>query len=207
MHIADGIVSGPVLATGFGITAVLAAATMRNVDLEEIPKISVVTAIFFVANFIHIPFVVASIHLILNGLAGVILGKRAFMAIMLGVILQAFFGFGGVSVIGVNSVMLGGGALFAYGIWYCRRFVSIPNREVIFGALAGGLGIFFSGCVLALALVTTGDAFITAAELVLGYHVVLMVLEGIVTGACVGFLLKTRPNLLSGQVETATGKA
>lgn len=199
MHIADGIVSGPVIATGFGVTALIAAATMRNVDLEEIPKISVVTAVFFVANFIHIPLVVASIHLILNGLAGVILGKRAFMAIMLGVVLQAFFGFGGVSVIGVNSVMLGGGALLAYGVWQCRHFVSIPNKEVIFGALAGAMGIFFSGCILALALVTTGEAFITAAQLVLGYHVVLMIIEGAVTGACVGFLLKTKPDLLSCQ--------
>ncbi len=207
MHIADGIVSGPVLATGFGITAVLAAATMRNVDLEEIPKISVVTAVFFVANFIHIPLVVASIHLILNGLAGVILGKRAFMAIMLGVILQAFFGFGGISVIGINSVMLGGGALVANGVWQCRHLVSFPKREVIFGALAGAFGIFFSGCILALALVTTGDAFMTTAKLVLGYHVVLMVLEGAVTGACVGFLLKTRPNLLSGQPDVVAGKA
>lgn len=205
MHIADGIVSGPVLATGFGITAILAAATMRNVDLEEIPKISVVTAVFFVANFIHIPFVVASIHLILNGLAGVILGKRAFMAIMLGVVLQSFFGFGGVSVIGVNSVMLGGGALFAYGIWQCRHLVSIPNREVIFGALAGAFGILFSGCILALALITTGEAFITSAKLVLGYHVILMVLEGAVTGACVGFLMKTKPDLLTGQRALTTG--
>ncbi len=205
MHIADGIVSGPVLAAGFGITAVLAAATMRNVDLEEIPKISVVTAVFFVANFIHIPLVVASIHLILNGLAGVILGKRAFMAIMLGVVLQSFFGFGGVSVIGVNSVMLGGGALIAYGIWQCRYLVSIPNREVIFGALAGAFGIFFSGCILALALVTTGDAFLATAKLVLGYHVVLMILEGAVTGACVGFLMKTKPDLLSGQRALTTG--
>ena len=205
MHIADGIVSGPVIAAGFGITAVLAAATMRNVDLEEIPKISVVTAVFFVANFIHIPLVVASIHLILNGLAGVILGKRAFMAIMLGVVLQAFFGFGGVSVIGVNSVMLGGGALLAYGVWQCRNFVSIPNKEVVFGALAGAMGIFFSGCILALALATTGDAFITTAKLVLGWHVVLMILEGAVTGACVAFLLKTKPDLLSGQRSNKAG--
>ncbi len=205
MHIADGIVSGSVIATGFGVTALLAAVTMRNVELEEIPKISVVTAVFFVANFIHIPLVVASIHLILNGLAGVILGKRAFMAIMLGVVLQAFFGFGGVSVIGVNSVMLGGGALIAYGVWHCRNFVSIPNSEVVFGALAGAMGIFFSGCILALALVTTGEAFMTSAKLVLGYHVVLMIIEGAVTGACVGFLLKTKPDLLSGQRSNKAG--
>ncbi|MFC1749495.1 CbiM family transporter [Pseudomonadota bacterium] len=206
MHIADGIVSGPVIAAGFGITAIIAAATSRNVELDEIPKISVVTAVFFVANFIHIPLVVASIHLILNGLAGVILGKRAFMAIMLGVVLQSFFGFGGVSVIGVNSVMLGGGALIAWGVWQLRNYVSIPNKEVIFGAIAGGLGIFFSGCILALALLTTGEAFLVTAQMVLGYHAVLMIIEGIVTGACVGFLLRAKPDLLSGQQRaTAAG--
>ncbi len=198
MHIADGIVSAPVIATGFALMGALAYATTRNVELEEIPKISVVTAVFFVANFIHIPFVVASIHLIMNGLAGVILGKRAFIAITLGVVLQSFFGFGGVSVIGINAVMLGGGALLAYGIWQLRHLLPIKGGEVVFGALAGGLGIFFSGCVLALALVTTGDAFWVTAQAVLGYHLVLMVIEGAVTGACVGFLLKTKPELLSG---------
>lgn len=198
MHIADGIVSAPVIITGFAVMGALAYATTRNVDLEEIPKISVVTAVFFVANFIHIPFVVASIHLILNGLAGVILGKRAFIAITLGVVLQSFFGFGGVSVIGVNAVMLGGGALMAWGIWQSRHLLKIKGSEVLFGALAGGLGILFSGCILALALVTTGDAFLVTAQAVLGYHLLLMVIEGGVTGACVGFLLKTKPELLAG---------
>jgi cobalt/nickel transport system permease protein len=198
MHIADGIVSGPVIGAGFAVTAVLAAATMRNIDMEEIPKLSVATAVFFVANFIHIPLVVASIHLILNGLVGVILGKRAFVAIMLGVVLQSFFGFGGVTVIGVNSVMLGGGALFAYGIWQLRNYVSIPNKEVVFGALAGALGILFSGCILALALISSGEAFLVSAQAVLGYHVVLMFIEGAVTGACVGFLAKAKPDLLAG---------
>ena len=107
MHIADGILSAPVLAAGFGGTVVIAAATMRKMDLDEIPKVSVMAAVFFVANLIHIPIGPTSIHFILNGLVGVILGPRAFAAIMLGVILQAFlFGFGGVTVIGVNCVML-----------------------------------------------------------------------------------------------------
>lgn len=199
MHIADGIVSGPVIIAGFAGMAVLAAATMRNIEMEEIPKLSVATAVFFVASFIHIPFVVASVHLILNGLIGMILGKRAFVAIMLGIVLQSFFGFGGVTVIGVNSVMMGGGALLAYGVWQLRHYVSIPKKEVVFGTLAGALAIFFSGCILALALATTGEAFLASAKLVLEYHVFLMVLEGAVTGACAGFLAKTKPDLLAGQ--------
>ena len=199
MHIADGIVSGPVIVAGFAVAAGLAAITTRNIETEEIPKISVAIAVFFVANFIHVPLGVVSIHLILNGLVGVLLGKRAFPAIMLGVILQSFFGFGGLSVIGVNSVMLGGGALFAYGVWQLRHKVSIPNKEVIFGGLAGALGIFFSGTILSLALVASGEVFNDAAILALEWHVVLMILEGIVTGACVGFIVKTKPDLLAGQ--------
>ncbi len=204
MHIADGIVSGSVIGAGFAGMAVIAAATMRNIEMDEIPKLSVATAVFFVASFIHIPLGVASIHLILNGLVGMILGKRAFVAIMIGVVLQSFFGFGGMTVIGVNAVMLGGGALLAYGIWQLRHYVTMPNKEVVFGALAGALGLFFSGCILALALVTTGDAFVAAAKLVLGYHLFLMVLEGAVTGACAGFLAKAAPHLLAGQRKVQT---
>src|SRR3989337_1599163 len=96
MHIADGILSAPVLAAGFGGTAILTAVTMRKMGHEEIPKVSVMSAVFFVVNLIHIPIGPTSIHFIMNGLVGVILGKRAFPAIMLGVILQAFlFGFWG----------------------------------------------------------------------------------------------------------------
>ena len=199
MHIADGIVSAPVMIAGFAVTAGLAALTTRHLETEEIPKISVAIAVFFVANFIHVPLGVVSIHLILNGLVGVLLGKRAFPAIMLGVVLQSFFGFGGLSVIGVNSVMLGGGALVAYGVWQLRHKVSIRNKEVIFGGLAGALGIFFSGIILSLALVASGEVFNDAAVLALEWHVVLMIIEGVVTGACVGFIVKAKPDLLAGQ--------
>src|SRR3569832_673704 len=99
MHISDGILSGPVLADGFAGTAMVAGLTLRKMDMEEIPKVSVITAVFFVASLIHVPVGPSSVHLILNGLDGVVLGWRAFPAIMLGIILQAIlFGHGGVSV-------------------------------------------------------------------------------------------------------------
>ena len=204
MHISDGIVSMPVLATGFAATAAMAAVTLKSMDLDEIPKISVATAVFFVASLIHIPIGPASIHLILNGLVGVILGWRAFPAIMIAIILQAIlFGHGGVSVIGVNSVMLGGGALLAYGVWQLRHWVALPRAEVIFGALASASGLFFSGLIMALALVTTGEAFFATAKAVIAAHLVLMVVEGAVAAACIGFLLKVKPDLLAGNRQIA----
>ncbi|MCC7203411.1 MAG: cobalt transporter CbiM [Nitrospirae bacterium] len=203
MHIADGILSAPVLAGGFGGTAVLAAVTMRKMNLEEIPKISVMSAVFFVVNLIHVPIGPTSVHLIMNGLVGVILGPRAFAAIMLGVLLQAFlFGFGGVTVIGVNCIMLGGGALIAYFVWQLRhRFPHGSRLEVIFGALAGATGVFVSGLILALALYTSGEAYWATAGYALAAHVPVMIIEAIVVGACVTFLKKTRPDILWGHVQ------
>ncbi len=199
MHISEGILAGPVLAAGFAGTAVVAALTMRNMDMEEVPKISVITAVFFVASLIHVPVGVSSVHLILSGLVGVVLGKRAFPAVMLGVILQAIlFGHGGVSVIGVNSLMLGGGALAAYAVWQLRHHFSIAKREVIFGGLAGGTALLFSGLVLSLTLLTKGEAFFVTAGAALAAHVPVIIIEAVVVGACAGFLMRVKPAVLAG---------
>ncbi len=200
MHISDGILSAPVLAAGFVGTAALAYVTMRNMDMDEVPKISVITAVFFIASLIHVPVGPSSVHLILNGLVGVVLGWRAFPAIMLGIILQTIlFGHGGVTVIGVNTLMLGGGALIAYLVWQQRHRFSFKNKDVLFGGLAGGAATISSGIILAIALLTTGEEFIVTAKLALGAHVPVMILEAIVTGFCVAFMLKTKPDLLAGQ--------
>jgi len=93
---------------------------------------------------------------------------------------------------------LGGGALVAYGFWQLRHPFSFPKRDVVFGGLAGAIGVLSSGVVLAMVMVTTGDAFIAVAKAVLWIHVGIMIFEGVVVGACVGFLLKVRPDMLSG---------
>lgn len=209
MHISDGILSGSILAAGFAGTAVVAGLTLRKMDMEEIPKVSVITAVFFVASLIHIPVGPSSVHLILNGLVGVVLGWRAFPAIMLGIILQAIlFGHGGVSVIGVNCLMLGGGGLAAYAVWQLRHYLHLPKKEVIFGGLAGGTALLVSGLILALALVTTGKQFHVMAGTVLGAHVPVIIIEAIVCGAAAGFLARVRPHVLAGGgVRVAAGRS
>ncbi len=201
MHVSDGILSGPVITAGFIGTIAIAALTLRKMDLEEIPKISVATSAFFVASLIHIPVGPSSVHLLLNGLVGIMLGWRAFPAVLLGIILQAIlFGHGGVTVIGVNTLMLGGGALCAYMVWQLRHHVRFKKKEVVFGFLGGATGTIASGLMLSLALITTGEAFTATAGLILAYHIPVMLIEGIIAGACVAFLLKVKPELLSGQV-------
>ncbi len=203
MHISEGILSAPVLTAGFVGTGVLAAVTLRKMDMEEIPKISVITAAFFVASLIHVPVGFTSIHLILNGLVGITLGLRAFPAIMLAIILQAIlFGHGGITVIGINSVMLGGGGLIAYAVWQLRhRFSPGPRRETLFGGIAAAASVISSGIILALSLVTTGEAFMATAGYALAAHIPVMIIEGIVVGVCANFLNKVKPDILAGQVQ------
>jgi len=199
MHVSDGILSAPVLIAGFVGMGVIAAATMRNMDMEEIPKISVITAVFFIASLIKFPIGVTSIHLILNGLVGVVLGWRAFAAIMLGIILQAvLFGHGGVTVIGVNTVMLGGGALVAYMVWQLRHYFNFKKKEMVFGALAGMSATIVSGSFLALSLYTTGEEFLAMAKAALGAHIPIMLVEAAVIGVCADFLMRVKPDVLAG---------
>jgi len=208
MHISDGILSAPTLAVGFVGTVALAAVTMRKLDMEDIPKISVITAVFFVASLIKIPIGATSIHLILNGMVGVVLGWRAFPAIMLGLILQAIlFGHGGITVIGVNAVMLGGGALLGFMVWQLRHRFQIKKRELVFAALAGATSVFSSGIILALALLTTGEAFWATAYYVLAAHVPIILIEAAVVGSSAVFLTKVKPEILAGQKDNPTSSS
>lgn len=209
MHISDGILSTPVIAGGWVVAAGLTAVTMRNMTLEEVPKISVLTAVYFVADLVHVPAGPTSVHLILNGLMAVILGLRAFPAVALGTALQTLLlGHGGVTVIGQNVVDLGGGALVAYGVWQLRHLTRFKRREVVFGALAGAIGVFASGMLMATAMVLSGREFFVQAKLVVIAHSIIMVLEAIVAGTCAGFLARVKPEALAGQrTKVASGPA
>lgn len=199
MHISEGVLSPTVWISGYAATAVVAGLTMRKLDMEEIPKISVITSVFFVASLIKVPIGPTSIHLILNGLAGIVLGRRAFAAIMVGIILQAIiFGHGGITTIGINTLMMGTGALVAYLVWLQRNRFSFNKRELVFGAIAGAAGTITSGLILALALVTTGEEFRGMAVTVLSAHIPIMIIEAAVVGASAEFLNKTRPDILAG---------
>jgi len=196
MHISDGVLPLPVLAAGWAATVGLAAWTLRGIEGEDLPRTAVMTSVFFVASLIHVPLGPTSVHLILNGLVGVILGGAAFPAILLGLVLQAvLFQHGGLTTIGVNAIMMGLPALAVSHLFrFGRR--SLPGRTVLLGFFAGASGTLLSGCLLALFLATAGAAFFPAAKLALITHLPVMFIEGGVTAGTVNFLLRVEPKLL-----------
>lgn len=197
MHIADGVLSAPVWIGSFAVTAAITGISLKKMKTEDIPRISLMTSAFFIASLIPIPIGPTSVHLMLNGLVGIILGPMAFVAILAGLILQALlFRHGGITTIGANAVMMGLPAIVAYYLFWLRRVFNFPASVGIFGALSGAAAVFLGVVLLALLLVTTGSEFIVAAKLAGLAHLPVMVIEGLIAAFVVTFLKKVKPEML-----------
>ena len=97
MHISEGVLSGPVLISGIAFAAAGTAIGLKKLDYERIPRAAILSASFFVASLIHVPVGPSSVHLILNGIVGLILGWGAFPVILVALTLQSMlFQFGGI---------------------------------------------------------------------------------------------------------------
>ena len=71
VHISDGVLPPAMLAAGFVLTAFLLNFSLKGIRAEEIPKVSLITAALFVASLVHFPVGPTSVHLIMNGMAGI----------------------------------------------------------------------------------------------------------------------------------------
>ncbi|SHJ32618.1 cobalt/nickel transport system permease protein [Desulfatibacillum alkenivorans DSM 16219] len=198
MHISEGVLSGPVLAAGAAVAVAGTAYGLKKLDFEKIPRAAVLSAGFFVASLVHVPIGVSSAHLILNGILGLLLGWTAFPAIAVALMLQAvLFQFGGITTLGVNTVVMAAPAVFCYLVF--GKIVAKGGPMGMAGAFACGFfSVLLSGVLVALALFLTEENFFEAAAAVLGAHVVIMIAEGVFSVICIEFLRKVQPGMLPG---------
>jgi len=197
MHLADGVLGAPVLLGGGLVAAAGTALGLRRLSPHDVPRAALLASAFYVGSLVHLPVGVASAHLILNGLLGVILGWAAFPVILVALFLQALmFQYGGLSVLGVNTVVMALPAVAAHHAW--RALGQGGGRRAVLAAgLCGGGAVGLSGLLLAAVLLTAGDPFLPSALAVLAMHLPVMVVEGVVTAGVVRFLLRVRPTLLT----------
>src|SRR6516164_7967421 len=136
VHISDGILAPSWWLAGFGLTILLALIGTWQIRDEEIPRIALLTAAFFVASLIHVRVGSTSVHLLLNGLVGVVLGRRAGLAIPMGLLLQAILmQHGGLTALGVNSCVMALPALLAWQLFRLLQRVPWVRRPWFRGSL------------------------------------------------------------------------
>lgn len=198
-HIPDGVLSAPVLLTGAAASAGLLAVALRRLDYDALPQAAVLAAAFFVSSLISIPLGPSTAHLLLNGLMGLLLGWTAVPALFVALVLQAaFFGYGGVVVLGVNTVNIALPALVCAVA--LRPLLAGAGPRALFGigAAAGAGGVLLTAALVAVSLGLSGEPFLPAAKAVVLIYLPLALVEALVTGTVVSFLHRVAPEILSG---------
>jgi cobalt/nickel transport system permease protein len=210
MHIPDGFLTPHVCLAGYALTGGVTWHCLNQIRKDNyiqanIPKASLLTAAFFVASLIHIPIPPTSIHLILNGLMGAVLGYYAFPAILIGLFFQAvMFQHGGMSTLGANAIVIGSPAIAAYHLF--RQRERLQGKKLFLAKIlsfASGAGaLLLSATMFAILLITNispdmdVNAERTAILVSLGGYAIQAVIEGIFTVMLISFLEQVKPELL-----------
>ncbi len=198
-HIPDGILSAPVLIGGAVIALGGIALGLKHLDDATIPKAAILSAAFFAGSLIAVPVGPSSVHLLLSGLMGLMLGWAAFPAVAVALLLQALlFGFGGLTTLGVNVVnMAVPGVLVAMAFGPAVRKTDSAGWRSVLAALVGALAVIGTGAMVALALWLSSSDYTPVASVLLATYLPLAIGEAFVTAAVVGFLARVKPQALS----------
>jgi len=219
MHVPDGILPAQVSAVGYAIATPFIGYCLRKISRSSqssplntaraIPKAALLTATFFVASSLYLPLPppLGTLHFLMNGLLGVLLGYYAVPALFIGLLFQALLlGHGGFLSLGINVLLLGIPALVAHHLFQLRHHLPAriqPSAAAgMLGAIAGSAGVIGSALLFFGIVITTIPADINAATeqaAVFGLvmlHLPLALIEGAFTASFVMFLLKTKPELL-----------
>ena len=204
MHVAEGALASQVLLGGAALAAAGVAVGLKKMDYDRVPQVAVMSSAFFVASLVHVPIGPSSVHLILNGLCGVMLGWAAFPALLVALFLQALlFGFGGVTALGVNTVLMAAPGVLCYYL-YGSMIRNRPLKIAFWmGAAAGVTGIALGAVLVGLSLLASSGNFVTVVKLIVVAHLPVMVIEGLITGSAVVFLRKVRPEILEAPITSS----
>lgn len=194
MHISDGVISVEVAAITAVVSLALCFYSFKNLTNEKIAMVASMSALFFITSFIHIPFGVTQIHLMLIGFIGIFLGSLAFLAIAIALILQALLlGFGGLSALGANILIMSLPAYLVYLIFKLEVLKKLNEKLRFF--LVGFLGVFLSSLLLFFVLVFSKDEYLALAYTTIVVNIPTMILEGLVTMFLFLYIKKSMPKL------------
>ncbi len=191
MHIADGIL--PVTACVAAQVVSLGGVTWlgRRIGPEEVVRMGLLASAIFVSSMVHFPLGGTSVHLGLFGLAGILLGRRAFPVIYATLLFQSLlFQHGGLLTLGVNVLNMGLGALAAAALW----------RMTFAGEMTRAFAAGFAGTALPAVLMALE---FEASGYGRGFAVVAMIYSGValieaaVTAFTVQFLRRAKPGVLA----------
>ncbi len=210
MHIPDGFLDITTASVTYIIFILFGYYALRKsreiLESEMISFVSVLTAGIFAAQMLNWPLPGGtSLHFVGGALAGILLGPwLGFLTICSVVLVQALiFHDGGITTLGANALNM---AIIAVLIGYFSyKFLieNFGNRDSIrfLGAFLGGwLGIVIAGTAVAIEIGYSPSfpyGIAITIPVMVGWHAVLGIMEGIITALTIIYLSRRAPQLLS----------
>jgi len=209
MHIPDGLMPPLLCGVGYAGTGGLLWWSARQLQRQErdplgtVPRLALLTAAFFAASAVYIPLPLASVHLLLLGSLGALLGYGAMIGVVVGLFLQAvMFGHGGLTTLGLNGLIMGVPALLAaalfHGVWWrCRGWGrSLLGFTLGCGSVLLAVSCFSGAVLLGLPAAIDRQRELAAIAVIILSHIPLAILEGVFTAALLNFLARVKPELM-----------
>jgi cobalt/nickel transport system permease protein len=217
LHIPDGVLPGWLVLAGWICTGLILAFCIyrvRRLELvRKIPLIGIVSALMIVC--MTLPIIPFAYHVNLSVVAGIILGPAlAFISIFIVDLIIAMFGHGGITVVGLNTIVIGAEAVLGYYIFLIFKLLMDSYSVGWLSGIAAVLSLILSTSILvgilyaahvnpALLIDTeTGlnlknglsiNVFVKTALVLLAFG---WVLEGVITGLVIKYVSGIRPDLI-----------
>ena len=213
LHIPDGFLSLVISIICWVITvltlSIAISRTNESLGEKQVPLMGIMAAFTFAAQMINFPVAGGtSGHLLGGALAAIVLGPWAGMLVMTAVIaVQALLiQDGGLLVMGANILNMGLiTAAIGYGLYRGVLGGSRSTKLAVAG-VAAWLSVMAGALATALQLWLSGTSNLQTVVLaMLGVHAVIGIGEALITVAALGFILRTRPDLLGEGSASAGG--
>ncbi len=190
MHIADGIIDARISIAANVISIGIIYFSGRKTPSEEIPIMGITGAALFVVSLIHIPFAGTSIHPGLFGIAGIILGKRAFPVIFTVLLFQSFiFQHGGLLSVGINSINMGAGAFLAWIVWK-QKYLPEYFRAIV----AGFVGVIIPALLMSVEFQLSGYG--KGIIFIFSIYIIAAAVEGLLSLSVMKFFRKINSDII-----------
>lgn len=215
LHIPDGVLPLWLVIAGWACTGILLAFCIyrvRSVELtRKIPLIGIISALMIVC--MTLPIIPFAYHVNLSVVAGIILGPAlAFISIFIVDLIIAMFGHGGITVVGLNTVVVGAEAVLGYYLFQMFRLLMGSYSVGWSAGIAAVFSLILSTTLLVGLLyvahvnpdlmiesgskVTNGlnlGVFIKTALALLFFG---WMIEGVITGLVIKYVSGIRPDLI-----------
>ena len=213
LHIPDGFLSILISILCWAITVLVlglaVSRTNKSLGDKQVPLMGVMAAFIFAAQMINFPIAGGtSGHLLGGALAAITLGPWAGMLVMTAVIaVQGLLAQdGGLIVMGANILNMGLlTTAVGYGL-YRSVLGKNQNTKLAVAGVAAWLSVMTGALATALQLWLSGTARLEIVlPAMLTVHALIGLGEALITVAALGFIFRTRPDLLDEESASAQG--